>query len=102
MLSRLTNETKPHHIGLDEGLLEAKQSGMPVMLVVHTDWCGNCQKLNPTYGANKLAQLSPDVNSYLDQTTNEQITYRYRVSATGGAGQTVARTSDELRQALAF
>lgn len=45
--------------GLEEGLKEAKTSGMPVMMVVHTEWCGNCQKLKTTFNANaKLAQLS--------------------------------------------
>lgn len=45
--------------GLDEGLKEAKQTGMPLMMVVHTEWCGNCKKLKRTFNGNaQLASLS--------------------------------------------
>jgi protein-disulfide reductase (glutathione) len=61
--------------GLDEGLREAKQSGMPLMLVVHTDWCGNCQNLKPTFGGNKLAQLSEQfVMVHVDQDAQPEVT----------------------------
>jgi protein-disulfide reductase (glutathione) len=61
--------------GLDEGLREAKQSDMPLMLVVHTDWCANCQKLKPTFGNNKLAQLSEQfVMVHVDQDTQPEVT----------------------------
>jgi protein-disulfide reductase (glutathione) len=61
--------------GLDEGLREAKQSGMPLMLVVHTDWCGNCQNLKPTFAGNKLAQLSERfVMVHVDQDTQPEVT----------------------------
>lgn len=55
--------------GLDEGLREAKQSGMPVMMVVHTSWCGNCQRLKKTFNSDpKLEQLSEQfVMVHLDQ-----------------------------------
>jgi len=55
--------------GLDEGLREAKQAGMPVMLVVHTEWCGNCQKLKPVFNDDaQLATLSEQfVMVHLDQ-----------------------------------
>lgn len=55
--------------GLDEGLREAKQAGMPVMLVVHTEWCGNCQKLKPVFNNDaQLAALSEQfVMVHLDQ-----------------------------------
>ena len=42
---------------------------MPIMMVVHTDWCGNCQKLKRTFNADaKLAELSNDfVMVHVDQ-----------------------------------
>jgi protein-disulfide reductase (glutathione) len=61
--------------GLDEGLREAKQSGMPMMLVVHTDWCGNCQKLKPTFASKRLAQLSERfVMVHVDQDAHPEVT----------------------------
>jgi protein-disulfide reductase (glutathione) len=60
---------------LDEGLREAKQSGMPLMLVVHTDWCGNCQKLKPTFASQRLAQLSEQfVMVHVDQDAHPEVT----------------------------
>jgi protein-disulfide reductase (glutathione) len=60
--------------GLDEGLREAKQSGMPLMLVVHTDWCGNCQKLKPTFGGSKVEQLSEQfVMVHVDQDAHPEV-----------------------------
>jgi protein-disulfide reductase (glutathione) len=60
--------------GLDEGLREAKQSGMPLMLVVHTDWCGNCQKLKPTFKDRRLAQLSEQfVMVHVDQDAQPEV-----------------------------
>ena len=55
--------------GLDEGLAEARQSGMPVMMVVHTDWCGNCQNLKGTFnGDPNLVRLSEEfVMVHIDQ-----------------------------------
>jgi protein-disulfide reductase (glutathione) len=59
--------------GLDEGLREAKQSSMPLMLVVHTEWCNNCQKLKPTFARERLAQLSEQfVMVHVDQDTQPQ------------------------------
>jgi protein-disulfide reductase (glutathione) len=60
---------------LDEGLKEAKSSGMPVMMVVHTQWCGNCQKLKTTFNADaKLAQLSERfVMVHVDQDANPEV-----------------------------
>jgi protein-disulfide reductase (glutathione) len=61
--------------GLDEGLREAKQSGMPLMLVVHTDWCGNCQKLKPSFARERLAQLSEQfVMVHVDQDAQPEVT----------------------------
>lgn len=61
--------------GLEEGLKEAKTSGMPVMMVVHTDWCGNCQKLKTTFNADaKLAQLSERfVMVHVDQDAHPEV-----------------------------
>jgi protein-disulfide reductase (glutathione) len=55
--------------GLDEGLREAAQTGMPLMMVVHTSWCGNCQKLKRTFNNDRtLEQLSEQfVMVHVDQ-----------------------------------
>jgi protein-disulfide reductase (glutathione) len=61
--------------GLDEGLREAQQSGMPLMLVVHTEWCGNCQKLKPSFAGKSLAQLSEQfVMVHVDQDAHPEVT----------------------------
>lgn len=62
--------------GLDEGLREAKQTGMPVMMVVHTEWCGNCQKLKRTFNGNTtLEQLSEQfVMVHVDQDQHPEAT----------------------------
>ncbi|MFO7565369.1 MAG: thioredoxin family protein [Enhygromyxa sp.] len=62
--------------GLDEGLREAKQAGMPVMLVVHTSWCGNCQKLKQTFnGDPNLERLSESfVMVHVDQDVHPEAT----------------------------
>ena len=43
---------------LEEGLTEAKASSRPLMLVVHADWCGQCDKLKPSFQDRKLAELT--------------------------------------------
>ena len=62
--------------GLDEGLREAKQTGMPVMMVVHTSWCGNCQKLKRTFNDNpNLERLSEQfVMVHVDQDVHPEAT----------------------------
>jgi protein-disulfide reductase (glutathione) len=62
--------------GLDEGLAEAKSSGMPLMLVVHTSWCGNCRKLKQTFtGVAELATLSEQfVMVHVDQDVHPEAT----------------------------
>jgi protein-disulfide reductase (glutathione) len=62
--------------GLDEGLAEAKSSGMPVMMVVHTSWCGNCQKLKRTFNSDlSLEQLSEQfVMVHVDQDAQPEVT----------------------------
>ncbi len=54
---------------LDEGLREAAQTGMPLMMVVHTSWCGNCQKLKRTFNSDtNLERLSEQfVMVHVDQ-----------------------------------
>ncbi len=57
--------------GLDEGLAEAKAKGMPMMLVVHASWCGQCKKLKPAFQRQRIATLSQHfvmVNADQDQT----------------------------------
>jgi protein-disulfide reductase (glutathione) len=61
--------------GLEEGLRESQQSGMPLMLVVHTDWCGNCQKLKPSFAGKQVEQLSEQfVMVHVDQDTHPEVT----------------------------
>lgn len=62
--------------GLDEGLAEAKSSGMPVMMVVHTSWCGNCQKLKQTFNSDtNLETLSEQfVMVHVDQDEHPEAT----------------------------
>lgn len=61
--------------GLDEGLREAKLANMPVMLVVHTEWCGNCQKLKSTFKDTQLASLSEQfVMVHVDQDAQPEAT----------------------------
>ncbi len=54
---------------LEEGLRESKSSGMPLMMVVHTSWCHNCQKLKRTFNADsQLANMSEQfVMVHVDQ-----------------------------------
>jgi protein-disulfide reductase (glutathione) len=54
---------------LDEGLRESAQTGMPLMMVVHTSWCGNCQKLKRTFNSDtNLERLSEQfVMVHVDQ-----------------------------------
>jgi protein-disulfide reductase (glutathione) len=60
--------------GLDEGLREAKQAKMPVMLVVHTSWCSNCQNLKATFNRDReLERLSERfVMVHVDQDHNPE------------------------------
>ncbi|PRP90783.1 Thioredoxin [Enhygromyxa salina] len=62
--------------GLEEGLAEAKQTKMPVMMVVHTTWCGNCQKLKRTFNSDAdLARLSEQfVMVHVDQDAHPEVT----------------------------
>jgi protein-disulfide reductase (glutathione) len=62
--------------GLDEGLREAKQSGRPLMMVVHTSWCGNCQKLKRTFNSDpNLERLSEGfVMVHVDQDAHPEAT----------------------------
>lgn len=62
--------------GLDEGLAESKRSGMPIMMVVHTAWCGNCKKLKGTFNSDSnLERLSQDfVMVHIDQDEHPEAT----------------------------
>lgn len=47
--------------GFTEGLAEAKKERMPVMLVVHTSWCGKCKALKrSTFQDTALHELSEE------------------------------------------
>lgn len=61
--------------GLEEGLRESKQTGMPLMLVVHTEWCGNCQRLKSSFAGRQLEQLSEQfVMVHVDQDMHPEVT----------------------------
>lgn len=62
--------------GLEEGLAEAARTGAPVMMVVHTAWCGNCKKLKTTFNSDaSLVSLSERfVMVHLDQDAHPEAT----------------------------
>lgn len=44
---------------LEEGLAEAKEKSMPLMLLVHTTWCSKCKKLKKAFSSDQeIAELS--------------------------------------------
>lgn len=44
--------------GLDEGLSEAKETGRPLMLLVHASWCNRCKELKPVFHDDRIEDLS--------------------------------------------
>ena len=42
----------------DVAMDEAKASGKPIMMVVHTSWCGRCKALKPSFKKPEVAELS--------------------------------------------
>lgn len=59
---------------LDAGLRVAEQTGKPIMMVVHTSWCGNCRKLKPTFAQPKLVRLSENfVMIHVDQDEQPEV-----------------------------
>ncbi len=44
--------------GLDEGLEEAREQQMPVMVVIHTTWCSKCKALKSAFQSEDLVELS--------------------------------------------
>lgn len=59
---------------LDVGLEEAKRSGRPLMLVVHTSWCSRCKALKPQFATpdvERLAERFVMVN--VDQDEDERV-----------------------------
>ncbi len=43
---------------LKEGLAESKETGWPMMLVVHASWCPRCKELKPAFQDKRLQELS--------------------------------------------
>lgn len=39
-------------------MAEAKASDKPVMMVIHTSWCGNCKALKPRFKQAQVTELS--------------------------------------------
>lgn len=59
---------------LDVGLDEAKRSGRPLMLVVHTSWCSRCKALKPQFAEPDVEQLAERfVMVNVDQDTDERV-----------------------------
>ncbi len=44
--------------GLDEGLREASELQRPLMLLVHTSWCGRCRELKVAFADEELEKAS--------------------------------------------
>jgi protein-disulfide reductase (glutathione) len=44
----------------DVAMDEAKASGKPIMMVVHTSWCGRCKALKPSFKQPEIASLSKE------------------------------------------
>lgn len=59
---------------LDAGLEEAKRSGRPLMLVVHTSWCARCKALKPQFAAPDVERLAQNfVMVNVDQDEDERV-----------------------------
>ncbi|MBC8069335.1 MAG: thioredoxin family protein [Deltaproteobacteria bacterium] len=61
--------------GFDEGLSEASKLGVPLMMVVHASWCGQCKALKPAFDNPDLRELSHEfvmVNVDQDQVPKSQ------------------------------
>lgn len=61
--------------GFQEGLEEAKATGRPTMLVVHTSWCSKCRALKGVFNSDStLAELSEDfVMIHVDQDVTPEV-----------------------------
>ena len=63
--------------GLEEGLREAKDAGMPVMMVVHTSWCSRCKALKRAFNDDprviKLSEQFVMVHVDQDETPEAQL-----------------------------
>eukprot|EP01114_Cavostelium_apophysatum_P021232 TRINITY_DN7349_c0_g1_i1.p1 TRINITY_DN7349_c0_g1~~TRINITY_DN7349_c0_g1_i1.p1 ORF type:complete len:160 (+),score=34.58 TRINITY_DN7349_c0_g1_i1:88-567(+) len=45
--------------GFDDGLAAAKETGKPMMVVIHKTWCGACKRLKPEFAdSSEIEQLS--------------------------------------------
>ena len=44
----------------DVAMEEAKASGKPLMMVVHTSWCGRCKALKPSFSRKEVAELNKE------------------------------------------
>jgi protein-disulfide reductase (glutathione) len=42
----------------DVAMKEAKASDKPIMMVVHTSWCGNCKALKPSFKRPEVADMA--------------------------------------------
>ncbi len=59
---------------LDVGLEEAKRSGRPLMLVVHTSWCSRCKALKPQFATADVERLAEHfVMVNVDQDEDERV-----------------------------
>lgn len=66
-------------LGYDEGVEQAALSGKPIMLVLHTEYCGACQDYAEVFFDADVVRLSGSMVMVLvDDYTDEEIGKRYR------------------------
>lgn len=58
----------------DDGLREAKATGKPLMMVVHTSWCSRCKALKPSFSTPDVAKMAEQfVMVNVDQDEDERV-----------------------------
>ncbi len=68
---------------LDEGLAEARESGKPIMMVMHAEWCGHCRNYARLFYDVQLATLAERfVMVSVDTDHNAAANQRYNADGT--------------------
>eukprot|EP00794_Sanderia_malayensis_P005502 gene5502-6187_t len=65
-----------------DGLAEAKNTGKPIMMIIHQDWCSSCQRLKPKIAESKeLIEMSKD---FIMINTEEEVVTKNKAYAIDG------------------